>query len=198
MPLDINKVGNYNGKSFIGNSSAKPIVGVPLRGIYTFDLSQGKLTGDDIILPGEPVKAVNKVVNTTSEKTGAGKALNPNVLSLSKPAADTDTDISGFLLTNETDVIDFGQDAPRAYKGQIVNVALLGSRTEVYLPVADEVAGVNVNTKLLWDSANNNLKVGDTAAGTIELLGPVVDGVKFKNTGGVISYEACKVAKVRL
>lgn len=189
MSLDINKVGNYNGKGFIGNSSAKPIVGVPLRGIYTFDLSQGKLTGDDIILPGEPVKAVNKL-----NATGAGKALNPNVLGLSK--AQADTDISGFLLTNETDVIDFGQDAPRAYKGQIVNVALLGSRTEVYLPVAEAVAGVNVNSKLLWDSTDNNLKVDD--AGTIELLGPVVDGVKFKNTAGVISYEACKVAKVRL
>lgn len=189
MALDINKVGNYNGKSFIGNSSAKPIVGVPLRGIYTFDLSQGKLTGDDIILPGEPVKAVNK----SSEATGAGKALNPNVLELSKPTA---ADISGFLLTNETDVIDFGQDAPRAYKGQIVNVALLGSRTEVYLPVDSKVTGANVNSKLLWDFTNNNLKVD--ATGTIELLGPVVDGVKFKNSAGVISYEACKVAKVRL
>lgn len=192
MALDINKVGNYNGKSFIGNSSAKPIVGVPLRGIYTFDLSQGKLTDDDIILPGEPVKAVNK----SSDATGAGKALNPNVLALSKPTAAGTDNISGFLLANETDVIDFGQDAPRAYKGQIVNVALLGSRTEVYLPVDAAVANVNVNSKLLWDFARGNLKKDDT--GTIELLGPVVDGVKFKNTGGVISYEACKVAKVRL
>lgn len=190
MALDINKVGNYNGKSFIGNSSARPIVGVPLRGIYTFDLSQGKLTGEDIILPGEPVKAVNK----SSKATGAGKALNPNVLALSKPTPDTD--ISGFLLVNDTDVIDFGQDAPRAYKGQIVNVALLGSRTEVYLPVEPGVADANVNSKLLWDSTTGNLKVNST--GTIELLGPVVDGVKFKNTSGVISYETCKVAKVRL
>lgn len=190
MALDINKVGNYNKKSFIGNSSAKPIVGVPLRGIYTFDLNQGKLTGDDIILPGEPVKAVNK----SSGATGAGKGLNPNVLLLSKPT--TDADISGFMLVNETDVIDFGQEAPRAYKGQIVNVALLGSRTEVYLPVANEVVDLNVNSKLLWDSAANNLKPDVT--GTIELLGPVVDGVKFKNSAGVTSYEDCKVAKVRL
>lgn len=190
MALDINKVGNYNGKSFIGNSSAKPIVGVPLRGIYTFDLSQGKLTSDDIILPGEPVKAVNQ----TSASTGAGKALNPNVLALSKPA--DGSDISGFLLTNETDIIDFGQDAPRAYKGQVVNVALLGSRVEVYLPVAAGVANVNTNSKLLWDSTNGNLKVDTT--GTIELLGPVVDGVKFKLDGDNVAYEDCKVAKVRL
>lgn len=189
MALDINKVGNYNKKSFIGNSSAKPIVGVPLRGIYTFDLSQGKLTGDDIILPGEPVKAMN-----TSSKTGADKGLNPNVLTLSKIT--TDADISGFMLVNETDVIDFGQEAPRAYKGQIVNVALLGSRTEVYLPVEAEVADSNVNSKLLWDSATNTLK--RDATGTIELLGPVVDGIQFKNVAGIISYEDCKVAKVRL
>lgn len=189
MALDINKVGNYKNKSFIGNSSAKPIVGVPLRGIYTFDLSQGKLTSDDIILPGEPVKATN-----ASNKTGAGKGLNPNVFNLSK--IDLDTDISGFMLVNETDVIDFGQEAPRAYKGQIVNVALLGSRTEVYLPIK-EAKGVNVNDNLLWDSTEGGgLKKDST--GTIKLLGPVVDGVKFKNTGGVISYEDCKVAKVRL
>ena len=190
MALDINKVGNYNKKGFIGNSSAKPIVGVPLRGIYTFDLSQGKLTGDDIILPGEPVKAVNKLSNAT----GAVKVSNSNVLELSKPK--TVADISGFLLANDTDVIDFGQDAPRAYKGQIVNVALLGSRTEVYLPVEATVAGANVNKKLLWDFEKGCLKEDTT--GTIELLGPVVDGVKFENTAGVISYENFKVAKVRL
>lgn len=190
MALDINKVVNYNKKGFIGNSSAKPIVGVPLRGIYTFDLSQGKLTGDDIILPGEPVKAVNKL-------TGAGKVSNSNVLELSKPK--TVADISGFLLANDTDVIDFGQDAPRAYKGQIVNVALLGSRTEVYLPVEATVAGVNVNKKLLWDFDKGCLKEDTTGTtGTIELLGPVVDGVKFENTAGVISYKDFKVAKVRL
>lgn len=190
MALDINKVGNYNGKSFLGNSSAKPIAGVPLRSIYSFDFSQGKLTTDDVILPGEPVKAVNKV----SDETGAGKALNPNVLALSKPTAAAD--ISGFLLVNETDVLNFGETAPKAIKGQIVNVALLGSRVEVYLPVAAGVANANTSSKLAWNSANGNLEV--STSGTITLLSPVVDGVKFKTSGSDTIYEDCKVAKVRL
>lgn len=188
MALDINKVGNYNGKSFIGNSSAKPIVGVPLRGIYAFDISQGKLTGDDIILPGEPIKAENNLQTATQ----AGKGSNPNILKLSKPA--TDNDISGFLLVNDTDIVDFGQDAPRAFKGQVVSVALIGSRTELYLPVDDAVNGVNTNSKLAWNTG----KLGVSATGTIDLLGPVVDGVKLKNDGGTIKYENCKVAKVRI
>lgn len=190
MALDINKVGNYNGKSFLGNSSAKPIAGVPLRSIYSFDFSQGKLTTNDVILPGEPVKAVNQI----SDETGAGKALNPNVLALSKPAAAED--ISGFLLVNETDILNFGETAPKAVKGQIVNVALLGSRVEVYLPVAAAVANVNTNSKLAWNSTKGNLEV--SATGTIELLSPVVDGVRFKVSGSDAVYEDCKVAKVRL
>lgn len=190
MALDINKVGNYNGKSFLGNSSAKPIAGVPLRSIYSFDFSQGKLSTNDVILPGEPVTAKNQV----TAETGAGTALNPNVLELSKPAAVED--ISGFLLVNETDILNFGETAPKAVKGQIVNVALLGSRVEVYLPVAAAVANVNTNSKLAWNSTDGNLEVSDT--GTIELLSPVVDGVKFKASGDDVVYEGCKVAKVRL
>lgn len=188
MALDINKVGNYNGKSFIGNSSAKPIVGVPLRGIYTFDISQGKLTSDVVILPGEPIEAKND----TRIQTQAGKGLNPNVLKISKPAEDLD--ISGFLLVNDTDIIDFGQDAPRAFKGQVVSVALIGSRTELYLPVDDSVINANTNSKLAWEDD----KLTKKNTGTIDLLGPVVDGVRFKNDGGVIKYEDCKVAKVRI
>lgn len=190
MVIDINKVGNYNGRSFLGNSSAKPIVGVPLRSIYTFDFSQGKLATDEAILPGQPIKAINK----TSDKTGAGKALNPNVLELSKPS--TVNDISGFLLVNETDVLNFGETASKALKGQIVNVALLGSRIELYLPISADANGVNTNSKLEWDIATNTLKV--STSGNIDLIGPIVDGVKFTLNGNDVVYEDCKVAKVRV
>lgn len=189
MALDINKVGNYNGKTFLGNSSAKPIAGVATQTAFSFNISQGKLSGDEIIVPGEPVEAKN-----TNTGSAAGKGLNPNVLTLTKPA--NAAAISGFLLVNNTDVLDFGEEAPRAFKGQVVNVALLGSRTELYLPVDAGVADKNVNSKLSWDLAAGHLKVD--AAGTIDLLSPVVDGVRIKNNNNTAEYEAVKVARVRV
>lgn len=192
MAIDVNKVGNYNGKSFLGNSSAKPIVGIPLRTIYSYDITQGKLTlgASGPIPPGSPIKATNKVDSTTS----SGKALNPNVLKIE--SAGKDADVSGFLLVNETDILDFGATAPRAYDGQIVNVALLGSRVEIYLPVDTTVAEINVNSKLAWDFTGKVLKSSTT--GKIELLSPVVDGIKFEYKNDDVVYTNCKVAKVRL
>lgn len=194
MPIDVNKVGNYNGNSFLGNSSAKPIVGKVLRTIFSFDITQGKLDTDTLIAPGTPVKVSNSEVSTSS---GAGKQLNPNVVKIEAIAAASD--ISGFLLINETDILDMGATAPRAYKGQIVNVALLGSRAEIYLPVDSTVSGINTNTKLYWDTTTSTLKPGTADnAGIIELLSPVVDGIKFEVSGDDVVYKDCKVAKVRL
>ena len=186
--MNLNKVGNYNNKSFLGTNSAKPLTAVPLR--VSGDLSQGKLTGADVVLPGDPVKVENQVFTGTN----AGKGLNPNVLKVTK--ATTDADVSGFLLVNETDVLLPGSEAGRAFENQVVNVALLGSRVELYLPADDSVVNVNVNKKLKYDFATKTLKADDT--GTITLLSPVVDGRSCELKGSDVVFKDCKVAKVRL
>lgn len=187
--MSVNKVTNYSGKTFLGNSSAKPIVGLSLRGIYTYDLSQGKLK-EGGVLPGQPIKAENNVSNST----GAGMKLNPNVLSVSK--ASTAEDVCGFLLINETDVLGLDEEAPVAQVDQVVNVALLGSRVEMYLPADSTLQGIATNKKVAWDFDTNSLKI--SASGTIDVLGPVVDGVKFALSGSNVTYEDCKCIKVRL
>lgn len=194
MALNLNTVGNYNGRSFLGSSSAKPIVGIVLRDIYQGNLTQAKLTvaDDAYAFQGLPLK----VLNTNLDSTEAGAGLSPNVLSAELATAAAD--VSGFLVSNPTDLLELGQTAPSAQNGQVVSVALLGSRVETYLPVADGVVGQNVNSKLAWNFTTGNLEV--SATGTIELLSPVVDGIKFaKNAAGTdVVYEDCKVAKVRL
>lgn len=191
MALNPVSVDNYNGLSFIGSSSNKPIAGV-VTNLDRHTVSQARLKATDILPSGYPVK----VTNDSSTVTGAGRQLNPNVLNADKAAAAAD--VSGFLLVNETDILQMGEKAPRAYTGQLVNVALVGSLAELYLPCDGSVQNVNVNSKVAWDFTNNVLKV-DTA-GTIQIIGPVVDGVRFKLNANndAVEYENCKVVKVRL
>lgn len=190
MALNPVSVDNYNGLSFVGGSSNKPIVGIATN-VDRHTISQAKLVATTPIAPGSPVKVTNNASGTVS---GAGKALNANVLKAE--AITAVADMSGFLLVNETDILQQGEKAPRAYNGQLVNVALLGSLTELYLPADAGLVGVNVGVKCVWDTASGTVKTG--ASGNIQIIGPVVDGLKFKVNGDAMEYESCKVIKVRL
>ena len=197
MPLAINTAQNYNNKSFLGNSSAKPIAGVITRALYSFSIAQAKLsiTGDENVYAGEPLKITSA---GAAGGSSAGKGLNPNVLSASKSNG---TDIGGFLAVNPTDVLDYGDEAPFARDTQIVNVGLLGSGVEMYLPVAADVVGLDVNADVEWDSTGSALKKKTTGTALgIKIISPVIDGVRIKKStsSNVVGYEECKVAKVRL
>lgn len=191
MALEINKVGNYNGKSFLGSNSAKPICGHFLRDLYRGEISQAKVVTDDIVFSGCPVEIKNSAYTTSN----AGKAMNPNVLSITKKAT-ADGEVSGFVLEAPTDILQFGEVAARPLKNQVTNVALLGSGVEVYLPADASLVGIAMNSKLKWSFDDNALKVD--ATGTITPLGVVVDGVKYKEDNGAVVFEDCKVIKVRL
>lgn len=192
MALNPVSVNSYNGLSFVGSSSNKPIVGVSVS-VDRFTTAQAKLVATTTpVVPGSAVK----VTNNASSASGAGKELNPNVLKAE--AITAATDLSGFLLVNETDILEMGEKAPYARNGQIVSVALLGSLIELYLPADAGLVGANVATKAVWDVASGTVKAGTN--GNIQIIGPVVDGVKFKYdtaTSSVV-YESCKVVKVRL
>lgn len=194
MAINPVSVENYNGLSFLGSSSNKPIVGISTSvNRHTLSVARLTVSGTDIIVPGDPVKITNNASGTVS---GAGKVLNPNVLKAEKITADTD--ISGFLLVNETDILESGEKAPYARNGQLVNVAIFGSLTELYLPADAGLVGANIGTKCVWDTTSGTVKSGTN--GTIQVIGPVVDGLKFKadTTNNTVVYENCKVIKVRL
>lgn len=191
MALNINSVGNYNGKSFLGNSSAKPICGIFLRDLFRGQIYQAKVNTDTIVYPGVPVTITN--ANT---KEGAGVELNPNVLSITAVATD-DSGVSGFLLESPTDVMQWGEVAAHALKTQIVNVALLGSGVELYLPADSGLSGVAIGkNNCVWDFTNKCVKADE--GGYITILGPVVDGVTFVENAGSIEFKDTKVVKVKL
>lgn len=192
MALEINKVGNYNGKSFLGSNSAKPICGHFLRDLYRGEISQAKVTTDDVVFSGCPVEVKNSNIGGSEN---AGKGMNPNVLSITKKAT-ADTEVSGFVLESPTDILQFGETAPRPLKNQVTNVALIGSGIEVYLPADASLVGIAMNSKLKWDFTAGALKVD--ATGTITPLGPVVDGVKYVEDSGSVSFADTKVIKVKL
>lgn len=191
MAFSLNAVGNYNGKSFLGSHSQRPICGMFLRDLYKGSLSQAKVGAGLKVYPGVPVQIKNQT-SSTSAKNG----LNPNVLLITALAAKASVAISGFVLESPTDVLQFGETAPSAVEGQIVNVALLGSGVELYLPCKDDALNIEMAKRLDWDFDTGTL--GVSASGTIIPLGPVVDGVKYVNTGGSIGYAVTKCIRVRL
>lgn len=191
MALNINGIGNYNGKSFLGNNSAKPICGIFLRELFRGNLYQAKVNTDTLVFPGVPV-----TIKNTNVDTNAGVQMNPNVLSITAVAT-ADAEVSGFLLESPTDVMQWGEVAAHALKTQVVNVALIGSGVELYLPadagLADIQLGVN---NLVWDFGNKCVKAG--ANGYITGLSPVVDGVAFAEDSGSVIFKDVKVIKVKL
>lgn len=193
MALEINKVGNYSGKGFLGSSSAKPICGHFLRDLYRGEISQAKVVTTDIVYPGCPVEVKNSNIGVGT--TAAGKGMNPNVLSITKKAT-VSTETVGFVLESPTDILQFGEQAARPLQNQITNIALLGSRVEVYLPADASLTNIAMNSKLIWDFTDNCLKVD--ATGTIEPLGPVVDGVAYKEDNGSVVFQDVKCIRVRL
>lgn len=192
MAFSLNAVGNYNGKSFLGSHSQRPICGVFLRDLYKGSLSQAKVGAGLNVYPGCPVQIKNQTNTTRVAKSG----LNPNVLLITALAAKTTTPICGFVLESPTDVLQFGEVAPSAVEGQVVNVALLGSGVELYLPCKDDALNIEMIKRLDWDFGTGTL--GVSAAGTITPLGPVIDGIKYVETSGAISYAETKCIRVRL
>lgn len=194
MALNINGIGNYNGKSFLGNSSAKPICGVFLRDLFKGSIYQAKVNTDTLVYPGAPI-----TIKNTSSVSEAGAGLNPNVLSISAVAT-SDSEVSGFLLESPTDVMSWGEVAAHALKTQIVNVALIGSGVELYLPAGDALNEIQLSANnLVWDFSNNCVKAADISAkGYITGLSPVVDGVAFTINADAVEFKDSKVIKVRL
>ena len=184
--------GHFNGKSFLGNSSAKPIAGVATRILREFGIQEA-LMANALIPAGSPVKLVNQ----TEANTNAGQKLNPNVLKIEEAKAAGD--VSGFLLANQNDYTPEGEQIPRAIEGQLVDVAAFGSRIELYLPCDATVQNIPLNSKVDWDFTSNCLKKADGATSiAVQILSPVVDGVVYAKNGTSLEMKESKVVKVRL
>lgn len=192
--MSFNSVGSFNG-SFLGSNSSKPICAVASTDFYKLSIQQAILSIDDLVVPGTPVN----IKNTATSGTNAGKGLNPNVLTISSVASANDA-FEGFVLVSDTDVLYENDKAPHPVKGQVVNVAVLNSGIELYVPCDATVADLDITTALYWDVTNNCLtttQVGNVAL-SIMVLSPVVDGVTFVANAGVCEYKNTKCVKVRI
>lgn len=183
--MSFNTQGTFN-NGFLGTNSQKPIVGVVGSDFYKLSLNQYKVatgTGSSIIAPGE---AVNVLVNSNEIYAGSNDGNN-----------------CGFLVHNQSDVVEAGSTAPIAQKGQIVNVALFGSGIEIYLAVNDGLSSTNIYSvgTFYWDATNKCVTNNATNATlNITMLTGVVDGVKvsYDDTTGVASFVATKCARFRI
>lgn len=144
------------------------------------------------------------IKNDTTPATGTNgmKGFNPNSYVITKVVATKDTDtIGGFVLEGNNTVINENSDTGMVLKGGRVNVGLLGSRTEVYLPCADDMVGFELGDQVFWNPTNNQI-TKDSTHGTlligVSVVSSVIDGAKRKVVGDAIQWETVKCVKVRL
>lgn len=194
--------GNFNG-SFRGPETGDVTCGRPLN-VYQLGMKivQAKLpttlTNKDV-LAAYPVAVDNRV---GAANTGPITGMNPNVLEVT--ALGTTATAVGFALVGPVDSIDSDGGVGYAHTGGLVNVGLLGSGLEVYLPASANLANVAAGWrgKLIWDATNLCLDVyttGDDSL-TLTIKSALVDGYKLKKnaSSGLVEYVATKAIKVQL
>lgn len=188
--MDITSTGKYNGK-FLRPNSAKPIVGHATITAFQTNLTQAKAGAE--LVAGQPV-----AVSTQASGTQAGSGLNPNVF-----VANAITDsISGFAIESDNFAVVDGAESSKALKGSIINVALLGSGVEVFLPCkSSEFQNFVVGTPIFWSKTNGELtKTEDTSknatiALNVAVLSNPVDSIKADLDG---TFKSCQAIKVKL
>lgn len=182
-----NSVGSIN-NSFVGASSFKPIAGQVLRNMYLFQVNQAKVATGANLVPAMPVKITNEFGGNPNEGLAPNVFLATNITAI--------TDISGFVVESPTDVLEIGGSVPKPQEGQVIQIALLGSGIEIYLPCDNTLQNVNVNSKAVWDTTSNKLKLSDD--GNISIVSGVVDGITYQVDGNFAKTIDSKVIKVRL
>ena len=194
------------GSPFIGASSAAPLCGMPTN--YQFAMTkmrQAQIKSDvtaKTIFAGQPVIIDNRV---GAPGTAQIAGFNADVLEITALATTTALvmTVGGFVLTSDLDQVDSDGGVAYAHAGDLVNVGLIGSGIEVWLPASADCANIALTTGLCWDSTNAELDVPASSELTItglKVLSSLVDGYKLKKnaTSGLIEWVACKCIKVQL
>jgi hypothetical protein len=191
--------------SFTGNSSAYPLCGMPTNiGFAMQKMRQAQIASGitaKTIFAGQPVIIDNRVGNPG---TGQIVGLNADVLSITALATTTDTvnTVCGFVLCSDLDRVDEDGGVAYAHVEDIVNVGLLGSGLEVWLPASADCANIALTQGLYWDSTNAELDVPAASELTIPLkvLSALTDGYKLKKnaSSGLMEWVATKCVKVQL
>jgi hypothetical protein len=193
------------GSPFIGASSAAPLCGMPTNLQFAMTkMRQAQIKSDvtaKTIFAGQPVIIDNRV---GAPGTAQIAGFNADVLEITALATTTSSasTVCGFVLCSDLDKVDTDGGTGYAHAGDLVNVGLIGSGVETYLPASADCANIALTTGLCWDSTNAELDVPASSELTIGLkvLGSLVDGYKLKKnaTSGLMEWVATKCLKVQL
>lgn len=193
------------GSPFIGASSASPLCGMPTNLSFAMTkMRQAQIKSDvtaKTIFAGQPVIIDNRVGDPGTSQI---KGFNADVLEITALATTTSSvmTVGGFVLCSDLDKVDTDGGTGYAHAGDLVNVGLIGSGIEVWLPASADCANIALTTGLCWDSTNAELDVPASSELTIGLkvLSSLVDGYKLKKNGtsGLVEWVATKCIKVQL
>lgn len=198
MPNYMN-AGNYPGQ-FIGKDSMDPICGTNAT-LYSMSwkrrqakIQSGFAIGD--IYAGIPVTLANKCEGDTDEQV---VGMNADTLAITAVATATDN-VSGFVLYGDNDYNFPGGAGPLPLPGSLVQIGLLGSHIETWLPCAAALDEMPVNTPIVWNFTTGQLEAaGSGVAGLpITMVSTVVDGVALRKTGDDWGFTAVKCVRVQL
>lgn len=194
------------GTPFIGASSASPLCGRPTNLQFAMTkMRQAQIKSDvtaKTIFASQPVIIDNRV---GAPGTAQIAGFNADVLEITALATTTSSvmTVDGFVLASNLDQVDADGGVGYAHAGDLVNVGLLGSGIEVWLPASADCANIAVSTGLYWDSTNAELDVpasGEKTITGLKVLSSLTDGYKLKEnaTSGLIEWVATTCIKVQL
>ena len=185
--------------SFQGSNSYIPHVGTFQNKYENFgDFTQAKYNSTTQVVAGDPVIVVNQVGTTADEVA----IENMNALGAEiTDKATAMTDISGFIVKSETDVVPLAGGEAYPVKGFLSFVAMLGSGAELYLPADSTLEGVNVNSAVTYDFSNKCLvkaRVGTDVELPVRIKSALVNAKQLVYSGGTATWTDCKAVLVQL
>lgn len=192
------------GTPFRGNSSASPLCGMPTNMSFAMTkMRQAQIVSSatvKTIFASQPVIIDNRIGNVGTDQL---YGMNSDTLEITALATTTSSvmTIGGFVLCSDLDRVDEDGGVAYAHVGDLVNVGLIGSGIETWLPASADCANIALTQGLFWDSTLAELDVptNELTPG-IKILSALTDGYKLKKnaTSGLMEWVATKCIKVQL
>lgn len=186
-----------------GFSSAKgsPICAFPQNQYLHGSTAQARIADltPNTLLPGTAIEIKNDTTPTTGKDSM--KAGNPMSFTVSAVVSSNANTLSGFVLESPITLVDDAGNGGLPIAGGTVDVALIGSRTELFLPVHTDMVNIELNKTFYWDPTNKYLTT--TSGSNIEMKGceilsSVVKGNRRKLNVSTVEWEEVDCILVRL
>lgn len=192
------------GTPFRGPSSASPLCGMPTNLSFAMTKMRQAQIASGItaktVFAGQPVIIDNRIGNVGTDQLYGMNSDTLEITALATTTASVMT-VGGFVLCSDLDQVDADGGVAYAHLSDLVNVGLIGSGIETWLPASADCANIALTQGLFWDSTNAELDVpsNELTIG-LKVLSALTDGYKLKKnaTSGLMEWVATKCVKVQL